>query len=49
MACAAIVTAEPANAAVRNRASELHIGVIDLADLSEGRTGQRLKEIVLGG
>ena len=37
MARAAIVTAEPAGAAARNRAAELNIRVIDLNDLEEGR------------
>jgi len=37
VARAALVTAEPANAAARNRAAELDIRIIDLADLKSGR------------
>ena len=48
MARAAIVTAENANAAVRNRAAELRIGVIDLADLTAGAAGKRINEMILG-
>ena len=48
MARAAIVTAENANAAVRNRAAELRIGVIDLADLTAGAAGERINEMILG-
>lgn len=40
IARAAIVTAEPASAAARNRAAELNIRVIDLNDLSDGLLGQ---------
>ena len=44
MARAAIVTAERGNAAMRNRAAELGIRVIDLGDLQTGRLHRRLKE-----
>ena len=43
MARAAIVTAECGGTAMRNRASELDIMVIDLNDLTEGRIDRRLK------
>ncbi|MBO5496640.1 MAG: DUF1887 family protein [Oscillospiraceae bacterium] len=43
IARAAIVTAEGGGTAMRNRASELDILVIDLNDLSAGRIGQRIK------
>jgi hypothetical protein len=43
MARAAIVTAERGGAAMRNRASELGITVIDLNDLTAGRIDNRLK------
>ncbi len=48
MARAAIVTAERGGGAMRNRASELGIAVIDLADLSAGRLPRRLKSLVAG-
>ena len=46
MAKAAIVTAERGGGAMRNRASELDITVIDLNDLSAGRTVQRIKNLM---
>ncbi len=46
MARAAIVTAERGGVAMRNRASELGIAVIDLPDLTAGRIGRRLKNLV---
>ncbi len=46
IARAAIVTAERGGAAMRNRASELGIMVIDLNDLTAGRIGQRLKKLM---
>lgn len=46
IARAAIVTAERGGAAMRNRASELDILVIDLNDLSAGRIGQRIKTLM---
>ena len=46
IARAAIVTAERGGAAMRNRASELGILVIDLNDLSAGRIGQRIKTLM---
>ena len=46
IAKAAIVTAEKGGSAMRNRASELGIDVIDLNDLTNGRTGQRLKTLM---
>ena len=46
IARAAIVTAERGGAAMRNRASELGITVIDLNDLNAGRIQQRLKTLV---
>ena len=42
VARAAIVTAEPGGAPMRNRAGELGIEVVDLSDLEAGRLGQRL-------
>ena len=44
MAKAAIVTAETANASVRNRAAELRIGVADADDLANGRLTSLLQE-----
>ena len=46
IARAAIVTAERGGAAMRNRASELDILVIDLNDLSAGRIGTRIKTLM---
>lgn len=46
MAKAAIVTAERGGGAMRNRAGELGISVIDLNDLSAGRTVQRIKNLM---
>ena len=46
IARAAIVTAERGGAAMRNRASELDILVIDLNDLGAGRIGQRIKTLM---
>lgn len=46
MAKAAIVTAERGGGAMRNRASELGISVIDLNDLSAGRIVQRLRNLM---
>ena len=46
VAKAAIVTAERGGAAMRNRASELNIAVIDLNDLTVGRTGKRLQALM---
>lgn len=46
IARAAIVTAEKGGAAMRNRASELGILVIDLNDLTAGRIGARLKTLM---
>ena len=46
MARAAIVTAERGGSAMRNRASELGITVIDLYDLTEGRIDKRLKNLM---
>ena len=46
MARAAIVTAERGGAAMRNRASELGISVIDLNDLTEGHIDKRLKNLM---
>jgi hypothetical protein len=46
MARSAIVTAERAGAALRNRASELNISVIDLSDLTAGRLPQRLRRLI---
>ena len=48
IARAAIVTAERGGSAMRNRASELGIMVIDLGDLSAGRIRQRLKTLMKG-
>ena len=42
---AAIVTAERGGGAMRNRAEELGITVIDINDLSAGRTVQRIKKL----
>ncbi len=46
IAKAAIVTAEKGGAAMRNRASELDIDVIDLNDLTEGRLDARLRGLM---
>ncbi len=46
IARAAIVTAEKGGAAMRNRASELGIDVIDLNDLSYGRIPERLRRLM---
>ena len=46
MARAAIVTAEPAGAAARNRAAELNIRVIDLKDLQEGSHVQGIRRMM---
>ena len=46
MAKAAIVTADRGGGAMRNRASELAITVIDINDLSAGRTVQRIKNLM---
>ena len=46
MARAAIVTAERGGGAMRNRASELGIMVIDLNDLTAGRIDKRLKNLM---
>lgn len=46
MARAAIVTAERGGAAMRNRASELGIMVIDLNDLKAGKIDKRLKNLM---
>ena len=43
---AAIVTAEKGGSAMRNRASELGIDVIDLHDLLNNRTGHRLQALM---
>lgn len=43
---AAIVTAERGGGAMRNRAGELDITVIDINDLSAGRTVQRIKNLM---
>ena len=43
---AAIVTAERGGGAMRNRAAELGICVIDINDLTAGRTVQRIKSLV---
>jgi len=48
MAKAAIVTAERGGGAMRNRAGELGISVIDINDLSAGRTVQRIKSLMKG-
>lgn len=47
IAKAAIVTAERGGAAMRNRAEELDIAVIDLSDLSAGRTEKRIRNLIL--
>ncbi len=46
IARAAIVTAERAGAAARNRAAELNIRVIDLGDLVDGGIGQSLRRLM---
>ncbi len=47
IAKAAIVTAERGGGAMRNRAEELGISVIDINDLSAGRTSDRIKKLAL--
>ena len=47
IARAAIVTAEKGGSAMRNRAAELEIDVIDINDLTAGRTEKRLKNLML--
>ncbi len=47
IARAAIVTAEKGGSAMRNRAAELGIDVIDINDLTAGRTEKRLKNLML--
>ena len=49
MARAAVVTAERGGAAMRNRAAELGIQVIDLNDLTAGRLERRLRSLIPGG
>ena len=49
IAKAAIVTAEKGGAAMRNRASELRIDVIDIDDLSKGRLEKRIRALMRGG
>ena len=46
IAKAAIVTAEKGGIAMRNRASELGIGVIDINDLTAGRADRRLRALM---
>lgn len=46
IAKAAVVTAEPGGAPMRNRAAELGIQVIDLAELRAGRLGRRVKKMM---
>ena len=46
MAKAAIVTAEKGGGAMRNRASELGIAVIDINDLSSRNTVRRIKNLM---
>ena len=46
IARAAIVTAEQGGTAMRNRAAELGISVIDLNDLSAGRIGTRIRKLM---
>ncbi len=46
IARAAIVTAEPAGSAARNRAAELNIRVIDLHDLESGEIRQSLQSLL---
>lgn len=46
IAQAAIVTAEPAGAASRNRAAELNIRVIDLNDLQDGLLGESIQRLM---
>ena len=46
VAKAAIVTAERGGSAMRNRAEELDIAVIDLNDLTAGRTEKRIRSLV---
>ncbi len=46
IARAAVITAEPGNAPMRNRAAELQIQVIDLADLTAGRLGNRIRKLM---
>ena len=46
MARAAIVTAEPAGAAARNRAAELNIRIIDLNDLERGTLAESIERLM---
>lgn len=46
VARAAIVTAEKAGSAMRNRAAELNISVIDLNDLTAGRLKKRIRALM---
>ena len=46
IARAAVVTAEPGGAAMRERAAELNIQVIDLEDLRQGKLSQCLKKLM---
>ena len=46
IARAAIVTAEAAGAAARNRAAELNIRIIDLNDLKKGEIGQSIRRLM---
>ena len=46
IAKAAIVTAERGGTAMRNRAAELDIAVIDLNDLKAGRLGKRIRSLM---
>ncbi len=46
IARAAVVTAERASAAMRNRAGELNIQVIDLDDLAKGRLSKRIQKLM---
>ena len=49
IAKAAIVTAEKGRTALRNRASELGIDVIDINDLANGRVHNRLQSMMRAG
>ena len=49
IAKAAIVTAEKGRTALRNRASELGIDVIDINDLANGRVHNRLQSMMPAG
>ena len=46
IAKAVIVTAEKGGIAMRNRAAELNISVIDLNDLIRGRIGARIRNMM---